>query len=47
MPGIVMSIGNIDAQLSAVGTWTNEIKVTSEGNTVYLFIFFMCFDCRD
>ena len=42
-----MSIGNIDTQLSAVGTWTREIKVTSEGNAVCLFIFFKCFDCSD
>ena len=42
-----MSIGNIDTQLSAVGTWTHEIKVTSEGNAVCLFIFFKCFDCSD
>ena len=30
-----MSIGNIDPQVPAVGRWTHEIKVTSEGNAVF------------
>lgn len=33
-----MSIGNIDPQVPAVGRWTHEIKVTSEGYAVFLLL---------